>query len=554
MRSARLFVFDTALVAFTVVLLVALVVGVLRQRRGTGSPWAPMVAAAGLVGILALFGSDLIDAITGSNRGRYPDRPLALLYGAMAAVAIAATAVYDSLTTRAEQVGLRLLPETKRGLVLPVILGIAAITGVVSLAIIEPAESTEGASQTPVSLAEPARTSTTSGSGRPATIRMLPSEIGGATIAPETPELVLTAITEPGALRLPTFAASPPGDDRLFVIERFGRLYVVDDDGLRPDPLLDIGDRVRAGQDGGLVGLAFHPEFADNGRAFLFYTDLDDDNRLVEIGLDPETATVVSGPTELLFIEQATSQHAGGTIAFGPDGFLYVSVGDGGTHGDPEGDSQNPDSLLGGILRIDVDGGSPYAIPDGNAFDGRDPNETFAFGLRNPYRFFIDAPTNRMFIGDVGQFYWEEVNVLDLDEPGVNFGWAITEGHACFLDDFGWVSECDRTGLRTPIVEYQNIAGFTNRPPTGPGCAILGGPMYRGAAIPEIEGRVFYADYCRSWIMSFGYDDGRVTDRWAWEPAGDTTLGTALSFAVDAGGEMYVLTSADGMIYRIDRG
>ena len=397
-------------------------------------------------------------------------------------------------------------------------------------------------------------TTTTTKPPRPTTITLVPSSIAGDGALEGVPDLVLTAITEPGDFQLPTFLASPRNDDRLFVLERAGRVRVIEDGELRPEALLDITDSVRPGADGGLLGLAFHPDFADNGRMFVFYTDLDDDNRLVEYQVDPVTATLTGKPPlEILAIEQPSDLHAGGTLQFGPDGLLYVSVGDGGTHADPDGNAQNPDVLLGGILRIDVDGASPYAIPAVNAFGDRQPNETFAYGLRNPYRFWIDPPTNRMFIGDAGQFYWEEINTVDLDVPGVNFGWVVTEGTTCFLDD-GFVSDCDRSGFRFPIVEYQNASGFTNRSQNIAGCAVLGGPTYRGDGIPALQGRTFFADFCRNWLISFIFEDGKVGQTWAWEPAEDMTLGTPLSFGVDGDGEMYVLTSAEGMIYKITRG
>jgi len=553
MSSSRTLLFDYALVAGLVVLLFSAAGSFARSRRPdapNSERWIAVVAAVGLVTMLGVLMSDSLDAVTGGNRDSYPDLSRTLIVLGFIAASVLALAVYDSLSSRATQVANRVLPAgwmRVASVPILIVLGVSGLVGV--LWKLEP-ERVFHSSEADVATT----TTTTTRPSRPMTITFLPSPIAGGSGLEAAPDLTLSAMTKPGELQLPTFLTSAPNDNRLFVLERLGRVRVIKDGELRSETLLDITDSVRPGGDGGLLGLAFHPDFADNGRMFVFYTDLNDDNRLVEYQVDP-VAAILTGepPLEILVIEQPSDLHAGGTLQFGPEGLLYVSVGDGGTHADPDGNAQNPDVLLGGILRIDVDSASPYAIPAANAFGDRQPSETFAYGLRNPYRFWIDPPTNRMFIGDAGQFYWEEINVLDLDTSGVNFGWVVTEGTTCFLDE-GFVSDCDRSGFRFPIVEYQNAAGFTNRSQNIAGCAVLGGPTYRGDAIPALQGRTFFADYCRNWLIGFTFEDGKVGQTWAWEPADELTLGTPLSFGVDGDGEMYILTSADGMIYKILEG
>jgi glucose/arabinose dehydrogenase len=332
---------------------------------------------------------------------------------------------------------------------------------------------------------------------------------------------------------------------------------------LRANPLIDITESVYSGTDSGLIGLAFHPDYAANGLMYIHYTDEEDRNRIVEYIVDPLTAMLVDhSPRQILTIARPVGgYHGGGMLQFGPDGYLYVALGDGGAYQaieviegedlrDPEGYAQDPDALLGGILRIDVDSGSHYAIPAVNAFGDREANETFAYGLRNPYRFWIDHPTDRMFIGDVGQGTWEEINTVELGTSGINFGWDITEGTSCYLLRSEFVAECDRSGLTDPILTYRN-SGAISPLITGGGCAVILGPVYRGNEIPSLDGTLFYADFCSNWIGSLRYVDERVVDQMIWELAEGHSLGTLLSFGVDSEGEMYLLTSAGGIIYKI---
>jgi glucose/arabinose dehydrogenase len=239
----------------------------------------------------------------------------------------------------------------------------------------------------------------------------------------------------------------------------------------------------------------------------------------------------------LLEIDQPYGNHNGGMIAFGPDGMLYIGMGDGGSANDPHGHGQNPMTVLGAMLRIDVDGGSPFTVPPDNPYaggtDGR--AEIWAVGLRNPWRFSFDRRGDRLVIGDVGQGAWEEINIVGVAEAGLNYGWNLMEGRHCFRTD-----DCAQTGLTLPVVEYGHDHG----------CSIIGGYVYRGAALPALVGHYFYSDWCRGWLRSFRLDAaGAVTEHTEW-PVGD--LGNVLSLGEDADGELYV-ASQNGSVYRVVR-
>ena len=335
----------------------------------------------------------------------------------------------------------------------------------------------------------------------------------------------------------PVFATSIPGDDRIFVLERQGRVVVIDETGLRTDPFVDLTDRVGSGGiENGLLGMAFHPDYSSNGRLFLYYTDTDLDSRLSEFSTTGASAGIVDRETEsILFeVDQAGIRHRAGMLQFGPDGYLWSALGDGGLGDDS---SQDLSSLQGNILRLDVDGGDPYAIPATNPFPGTDDgrDEIWAYGLRNPWRYSIDFETRLIYIGDVGQASWEEVNVASIDDAGLDFGWPNFEGSDCYQPSDG----CGMTGWEEPTLKYDHQAG----------CSITGGYVYRGTAIPEMVGHYFYADWCNGMIRSFKYDNGQVTDEHDW-----TTMlagaGQVASFGIDGSGEMLVVDS-NGTIYRI---
>jgi glucose/arabinose dehydrogenase len=233
---------------------------------------------------------------------------------------------------------------------------------------------------------------------------------------------------------------------------------------------------------------------------------------------------------------QPQANHNGGQIAFGPDGMLYIGLGDGGGAGDPGQHGQNPNTLLGALLRIDVDGAAPYRVPADNPYvNGGGRPEIWAIGLRNPWRFSFDRQRNLLYIADVGQNRREEVNVQPAGAPGLNYGWNRMEGTQCYPPG----SSCSTTGLVLPVVEYANPAE---------GCSVTGGYVYRGARVPGLRGHYLYADYCRGWVRSFRYTgDGGVADQRQLA----TGLGNITSFGEDGAGELYVLT-AGGRVFRVE--
>ena len=327
------------------------------------------------------------------------------------------------------------------------------------------------------------------------------------------------------AIDRPLAIAAPRGDPRLFVAQREGTIEVVSATGeIQEEPFLDLSDRVRAnGIEQGLLGLAFHPEYAENGQLFVYFTDENDDTRLAEYTVGTDPAFADSGSyRELLLFDQPTERHNGGMLEFGPDGLLYVSVGDGGDGGH---NGQKADTLFGTILRLDVDGGEPYLAPADNPFAaGGGAPEVWAYGLRNPWRFSIDHATGLMYIADVGQQDWEEINVVALDAGGANFGWAYREGSRCFSSP-----ECEETDTVLPVVEYGHQEG----------CSVTGGYVYRGGAIPELAGTYFYSDWCTGWIRSFRYDNRAAADLEEWSALQPGQVNT---FGIDGFGELYIGT------------
>jgi glucose/arabinose dehydrogenase len=324
------------------------------------------------------------------------------------------------------------------------------------------------------------------------------------------------------------------GDDRLFVVEQVGRIRIVESGVLQPEPFLDLSDRVGSkGNERGLLGLAFHPGFAENGTFFVNYTDISGDTVVSRFDLseDPNRADP-SSETVLLSYDQPYANHNGGGLAFGPDGYLYVGSGDGGSAGDPEGRAQNHDTLLGKLLRIDVDGGSPYAIPPDNPFaSGGGRPEIWAFGLRNPWRFAFDPATGDLYVGDVGQGDWEEVDFLAAGSPGgTNFGWDFREGRH---DYEGRAPE----GLTDPIAEYSHGEG---------GCSITAGRVVRDPALPAWQSVFLYGDYCTGYIWGVLRDNSG-----AWRSARLFETGLRItSFGTGSAGEIYLLDRAGGL-YRL---
>ncbi len=337
-------------------------------------------------------------------------------------------------------------------------------------------------------------------------------------------------------LSSPLYLTSPAGDlSRLFVVEQTGAIRLIKNGSLLPTPFLDLSGRIVAGGEQGLLGLAFYPDYATSGRFVVHYTDPAGDTHLsiFQISADPDVADPASEQV-ILTADQPYANHNGGQVLFGPDGFLYLGLGDGGAGNDPEGRAQNLSDLLGSILRVDVQSGTSYTIPADNPFVGQAgvQPEVWSYGLRNPWRFSFDRITGDLYIADVGQGQYEEVDVAPGGGAGrgVNYGWNIMEGAHC-LDG----GQCDQTGLTLPTFEYSHDQG----------CSITGGYVYRGSAIPALQGLYFFGDYCQGWVRSIRYAGGQASELTDWP-----TLrpgGSVLSFGEDAAGELYVLSSSGGV-------
>jgi glucose/arabinose dehydrogenase len=339
--------------------------------------------------------------------------------------------------------------------------------------------------------------------------------------------------TVASGLDRPLFVTAPVGDPRLFIVEKTGRIRILADQLVAETPFLDLSGLVSDGGEQGLLGLAFHPGYAEN-RFFVNYTDKEGDTRIVayRVSSDAGRADPASA-RELLRIAQPYDNHNGGWLGFGPDGLLYVGVGDGGSGGDPQGNGQNKDSLLGKMLRIDVDGAEPYAIPPGNPFaNGGGAPEIYLTGLRNPWRNSFDG--DLLYIADVGQNAFEEINVVGLDAAGANLGWNTIEGTDCFPAG----ATCVQGGFHLPVHTYSHDDG----------CSITGGYVYRGEALPALQGRYFFADYCTGVLESFRYVDGAVTGLLKSPELGE--LGSFMSFGTDAAGELYLMRD-DGRLLRL---
>jgi glucose/arabinose dehydrogenase len=350
-----------------------------------------------------------------------------------------------------------------------------------------------------------------------------------------------------GGFSSPVFVTHA-GDNRLFVVERTGRIKIVSGGQVLPTPFLDVSSLVTtATAEQGLLGLAFDPAYATNGRFYVMWTangaagtntSLRDNvvSRFVRTSTDPNRADV-SSRTDLLKIADPYNNHNGGMLAFW-GGLLYVGTGDGGSGGDPAGNAQNTGVLLGKLLRIDPNTGSPYGIPPGNPFatqPGARP-EIWAHGLRNPWRFSFDRANGDLYIADVGQNTWEEVNLQrNSAGGGQNYGWDRMEGNHCFEPASG----CDQTGLVLPIAEYSHSEG----------CSVTGGYVYRGASAPSLNGKYVFGDYCSGLIWSLTENAGT----WTRGPLLDTTYGIS-SFGEDKDGELYVVDHGGGGIYRLTEG
>jgi glucose/arabinose dehydrogenase len=401
---------------------------------------------------------------------------------------------------------------------------------------------------TPAATATPSATPTSSGASAgsepPPSLAPSPSPISSAVGDPSAVtsrlETVATGLEAPVLV-----TGSGDGSGRLFALEQGGRIRIVQDGALRPEPFLDLSDHVLSGGERGLLGLAFHPGYdgSTEPRFYVDYTDRDGNTVIAEYRTadgtpnraDPGSARV------LLRVKQPFANHNGGGLAFGPDGDLYIGMGDGGSGGDPQGNGQRLDTRLGKLLRIDVDartGGLPYAIPADAPYAGRPDAaaEIWAFGLRNPWRFSFDRATGDLWIGDVGQGSWEEIDRATRASGGgrgTNFGWNRMEGRHCYPSG----DPCDIPGLALPVAEYAHDVG----------CAVTGGYVYRGAASPALAGVYVFGDYCsgRIWGLSSGGPD-RQDPVLLLDPGARVS-----SFGEDDAGELYLTDLAAGSIQRL---
>lgn len=342
------------------------------------------------------------------------------------------------------------------------------------------------------------------------------------------------------------------GSGRIFIVEQRGKIRVLEQGRLRPEPLLDLEKRVKSGGERGLLGLAFHPRFKDNGLFYVNYTRTEQGLKtfISEFRVDKKGHASAESERVLLRFAQPYGNHNGGHLAFGPDGYLYISVGDGGSANDPQKNGQNRGTLLGTLLRIDVeglDGKSPYRIPRDNPFWGHTSfrPEIWAYGLRNPWRFSFDRATGALYAADVGQNEVEEINLV---ERGGNYGWRVMEGDQCTPDVD---PNCDPTGFLPPIYTYRHDVGRS----------ITGGYVYRGSKIPELCGAYVYGDFVSRAIWALRVRQGKViAHKTLYEPKSLLSLaydylrddGLLIStFGEDEAGELYVAAYQSGRIYRI---
>jgi glucose/arabinose dehydrogenase len=378
---------------------------------------------------------------------------------------------------------------------------------------------------------------------------------------PDAAAALTTTRVASGLLR-PVFVTAPAGDDRLFIVEQWGRIRILKDGVLLSRPFLDINAEVvdipGEFDERGLLGLAFHPDYAQNGRFFVYYIDNQNDSRVVEhtVSSDPDSA--IASPFQILYeVDQPFGNHKGGTLAFRPtDGYLYVGLGDGGSGGDPDNRAMDPADALGKFLRFDVDLPPPY-IPAGNPYVGNPDglDEIWSLGFRNPYRWSFDRLTGDLYIGDVGQECWEEIDVELAGTPGGrNYGWSRMEGAHCFNKaNWGQCSNPACTGDTLTLPAFEYAQGTLH-------CAVTGGNVYRGTAIPGLGGTYFFADFCSDSIWSFRYDGASMSElqnrTLELAPGGGLTLRDIVAFGEDGEGELYLVDrgnplTASGEVYML---
>ena len=351
-----------------------------------------------------------------------------------------------------------------------------------------------------------------------------------------------------GTFANPTFATSPPGDTtRLFVTERAGRIVLLKNDVAQAGAFLDLRGKISDTVENGLYSMAFHPQYATNGRFYVFFTNLNGDIRVVRYTVsttNPDSAneanadTLLAVPHPIAGTSLPFANHHGGQLQFGPDGMLYVSLGDGGCCGDPLQNGQRHQTMNAKIHRLNVDGPTGYVAPPDNPFysDTSFPPTTWARGFRNPWRFSFDRATGDLYIGDVGDATWEEVDVAPAPNAGkgLDYGWSTMEGSHCVT------AGCNQTGLTLPVIDYQHVGG---------NCDVQGGYVYRGTRVTQLIGYYLYVDYCSGMVGGFKYAGGAATAQRDFTPF-VSPGGGVVSFGEDGRGELYLMTYG-GTLYRI---
>jgi glucose/arabinose dehydrogenase len=369
------------------------------------------------------------------------------------------------------------------------------------------------------------------------TVSIVDATTSTASVSYGASPLALALRLHAQGLTEPVFLTAPDGDARQFIVERNGRIRIVENGALLATPFLDISSRVNFVGERGMLSMAFDPLYATNGRFFVYYVDLG--GFMVVESFGSTSGSNVAGATNgiVIRIPHDGENHHGGQIAFGPDRMLYVAPGDGGCCGDPQNNAQNMATLLGKILRLDVRT-FPYTVPGDNPFVGGvfERPEIWASGLRNPWRYSFDAPSGMLYIGDVGQDSREEVDVVSATAKGLNYGWRLMEGSACYNP----TTACNPGGgtLTLPVQDY----------PHSEGCSVIGGYVYRGSDVPELTGHYLYSDFCGGWLRSFRSFAGGATDQRSWP---GVSLVRGVSFGRDGAGELYMIGA--GRVWKIVR-
>jgi len=367
---------------------------------------------------------------------------------------------------------------------------------------------------------------------------MMPIVVAETTAPPPLEQLNLTLKPVASGFAKPLYLTHAH-DQRLFVVQQAGQIMIIEGGVTRPTPFLDIKTRVGSnGNEQGLLSVAFHPNYQKNGLFYVNYTNLEGSTTIARyhVSADPNVADEISEQI-LLTIPQPYSNHNGGHILFGPDGYLYIGMGDGGAANDPHNNGQSLNTLLGKILRLDVDTGSPYGVPQDNPFitTAAARPEIWSYGWRNPWRMAFDAATGDLYVADVGQNQYEEVDVeLAGSGGGQNYGWRLMEASHCFNP-----TSCDPATLKVvmPIAEY----------PHSQGCSVTGGYVYHGTQFPQLNGVYIYGDYCTGTLWGLRHEaDG------SWSQAELLASGKIISsFGLDAAGELYLIDHRSGEVWQV---